>query len=290
MPLIAPTRGLPASDHWLISICRALVRKARLIVMDEPTASLSEVETERLFTIIEDLSRSGVAVLYVSHRLDEIMRLCRRVTVFRDGRQAAALQPGEVTRDSLVQNIVGGAIAAPAVHRAEETVTGEPVLRISGLARAPMVRGVDLTLHRGEVLGIGGLVGAGRSELARLIFGADRPDSGRMELEGADFAPRSPAAAVRAGLGYVPEERRAEGLLLTRSIGFNLSLANLGKLNAMPALPLISGRKRECAGAGNHPGAVDQDRRARQFRWAGCRAAISRRSSSAAGLPADPAC
>ena len=117
------------------------------------------------------------------------------------------------------------------------------VLRLDGLARRPMVQSVSLELHAGEVLGLGGLVGAGRSDLARLIFGADRPDAGSMALEGRPYAPRTPAAALRAGVGLVPEERRADGLLLTKSVAFNLALANLGKVVFSPALPLVSGRK-----------------------------------------------
>jgi ribose transport system ATP-binding protein len=216
-PLHAPVRGLPAAENWLISICRALVRKARLIVMDEPTASLSDAEAARLFDIIRDLAASGVAVLYVSHRLDEVLDLCDRVTVFRDGRLAADFDRAALTRASLVAAIVG--------H--------DPV-------RAPAVRDVSLSVRAGEVLGIGGLVGAGRTELARLIFGAEQAQGGTMVLDGAPHRPRSPTEAVRAGIGYVPEERRSDGLLLTKSVAFNLSLANLDKVILSAAFPIIS--------------------------------------------------
>jgi len=243
-PLSAKAKGLSTAENWLINICRALVRKSRLIVMDEPTASLSAVEAEKLFAIIEDLSRSGVAVLYVSHRLDEIMRLCGRVSVFRDGRSVGCLERHEITRPALVEAIVGGAveqIGAPERGAARHAI----VLKVEDIARAPMVKGVSLELRRGEVLGIGGLVGAGRSELARLIFGADRPDRGSMELEGETFAPRNPAQAVKAGLGFVPEERRAEGLLLSKSVAFNLHIANLAAIVRSPMLPLIHYGRRE---------------------------------------------
>jgi ABC-type sugar transport system ATPase subunit len=243
-PLNANVKGLSTAENWLINITRALVRKSRLIVMDEPTAALSASESAKLFAIIRDLAASGVAVLYVSHRLDEILELCRRVTVFRDGRSVAELTGPALTRQALVDGIVGGVVETPRQTRVADA-TGPVALEVRDLARAPKVQGVSLTLRHGEVLGIGGLVGAGRTELARLLFGADRPDSGTMTLDGRPFAPRSPAQAVRAGLGLVPEERRSEGLVLTKSVAFNLSLANLQALVASPALPLISGARRQ---------------------------------------------
>ncbi|GGD33845.1 sugar ABC transporter ATP-binding protein [Aureimonas glaciei] len=243
-PLLASVKGLSTAEKWLINICRALVRKARLIVMDEPTASLSASESEKLFGIVEDLSRSGVAVLYVSHRLDEIERLCHRVTAFRDGRSVATLERHAVTRATLVEAIVGGAVERLA-KSAETLGRNEVVLTVRGLTRLPRVVDVDLDLHRGEVLGIGGLVGAGRTELVRLIYGADRTDRGTMVLAGDAFAPRHPSAAVRAGLGLVPEERRSEGLVLGKSVAFNLHLSSLSRIVHSSALPLISRRRRQ---------------------------------------------
>ena len=242
-PLRARAKGLSTAENWLISICRALVRKARLIVMDEPTASLSSSESEKLFSIIRDLSSSGVAVLYVSHRLDEILDLCNRVTVFRDGHSVETLGKADLSRSRLVEAIVGGSVPVPQAKRAN--LEGQSiVLSAQGLTRAPKVRGVSFDLRAGEVLGIGGLVGAGRSELARLIYGADRPDSGSMVFCGKAFMPKSPSAAVKAGLGLVPEERRADGLVLSKSVAFNLSLSNLDRLVFSNAFPLINGRAR----------------------------------------------
>ena len=246
-PLNAEVKDLSTAENWLINICRALIRKARLIVMDEPTASLSAAESEKLFRIIEDLRDSGVAILYVSHRLDEILRLCHRVTVFRDGNSVAVIEKDELTRTRLVHAIVGGAVEHLSHDR--NYVRSDVALSVKGLARLPKVNNVSLDLHRGEVLGIGGLVGAGRSELVRLIYGADRPDAGTMLLDGKAFAPKSPAQAVKAGMGLVPEERRAEGLLLTKSVAFNLQLANLLNIVRGPALPLIDYGKRESLSA-----------------------------------------
>jgi ABC-type sugar transport system ATPase subunit len=245
-PLNAAAKGLSTAENWLINIARALVRKARLIVMDEPTASLSAGECQKLFAIIRDLSASGVAVLYVSHRLDEILALCGRVTVFRDGRSVAELAGPELTRGALVEAIVGGVVESLPRAR-HEAAHGEVVFSARGLQRLPRVQEASFDLHRGEVLGLGGLVGAGRSELARLLYGADRPDAGTMTLEARPFTPKTPAAAVRAGLGLVPEERRTEGLLLTKSVAFNISLANLGSIMASAMLPFISFRKRASA-------------------------------------------
>ncbi|HTJ57900.1 MAG TPA: sugar ABC transporter ATP-binding protein [Devosiaceae bacterium] len=242
-PLNANVKGLSTAENWLINITRALVRKCRLIVMDEPTAALSASESGKLFAIIRDLSASGVAVLYVSHRLDEILDLCNRVTVFRDGRSVAEIARPELTRAALVEAIVGGAVETYRKD-AGAAVAGDVMLTVRDLARLPKVRGVSFELRRGEVLGIGGLVGAGRSELARLLFGADRPDHGGMTLDGKPFAPSNPAAAVKAGLGLVPEERRTDGLVLSKSVAFNLSLANLDAIVTSPLLPLINGSKR----------------------------------------------
>lgn len=236
-------RELSTAESWLVSICRALVQKARLIVMDEPTASLSVGESERLFEIIADLARSGVAVLYVSHRLDEILRLCDRVSVLRDGASVDCLDRTQLSRRALVEAIVGHRETAE-IQIVRKKAEGAPVLTVDDLARRPKVNGVSFALHRGEVLGIGGLVGAGRSELVRLIYGADRIDAGSMKIDGKPFAPRNSTEAYRAGIGLVPEERRAEGLLLTKSIAFNLSLANLRGLTLSSLFPMISSRKR----------------------------------------------
>lgn len=243
VPLLADAKGLSTAEHWLVCICRALIRNARLIVMDEPTASLSAHESEKLFAIIEGLSRSRVAVLYVSHRLDEVLRLCSCVTAFRDGRSIARIEKAGLTRSALVTAITGAHVE-PVTKPATAVVHGQVALKVAGLARQPKVHGVTFDLHRGEVLGIGGLVGAGRSELTRLIFGADKPDAGSMVLDGAPFAPRRPAQAVEAGLGLVPEDRRTDGLLLAKSVSFNLLIANLARIVHASALPLIDDRHR----------------------------------------------
>ena len=247
-PLDANAKGLSTAENWLVNIARALVLKAKLIVMDEPTAALSAAEAERLFSIIRDLRRSGVAVLYVSHRLDEILELCQRVTVFRDGRSVAELAGSDLTRRAMVEAIVGGVVDAPA-KRTNARVSGEPALSVRTLVRAPKVKGVSFELRKGEVLGLGGLVGAGRTELARLLFGADRPQAGSMTLAGKPYAPRSPADAVKLGVGLVPEERRVDGLILSKSLAFNLGLANLRSIVFHRAAPFVSSSRRRALAA-----------------------------------------
>jgi ribose transport system ATP-binding protein len=237
-----PAGKLSVAQQWLISICRALVRRSRLIVMDEPTASLSAHECETLFGIVRDLSLNDVAILYVSHRLDEISDICDRVTAFRDGATAGQLDRRDLTRAALVQAIVGGsraeAMASPV--SAVSAQRREIALSLRGLRRGNAVRDVSFDLHRGEVLGLSGLVGSGRSETVRMIFGADVPQGGEMTLFGKPYAPRMPYDAVALGVGLVPEERRDEGLVLSKSITFNLSLASLTNAHIVPHLPLMS--------------------------------------------------
>jgi ribose transport system ATP-binding protein len=241
---------MSVSERWMVSLGRSLMRDARLIAMDEPTASFTEQEAERLFAIIGDLTAQGVAVLYVSHRLDEVLHVSRDVTVLRNGRLVDTFAANRIDRARLTQEIVGREVAElapadppPAAAAAER----ELVLKVDGLSREPRVRGVSLEVRRGEVLGIAGLVGAGRTELARLLFGADAATGGQMWLEGRAFKPRSPYDAIRQGVALVPEERRSEGLLLRESVAFNINLATAGA-NRRGRLPLLSpGRARAAA-------------------------------------------
>ena len=237
-PLDVPVSTRTVAEQWLISIGRALVRDARMIAMDEPTGSLSLVESERVFSIIRDLSASGIAVLYVSHRLGEIVELCDRVTVFKDGAKAAELEGEAITRAILVRAIVGADVQAVTAGT-HQFADAPVVLEVVGLAKRPAVKGVSLRLHEGEVLGLAGLVGSGRTETARLIFGADAPDSGQMILNGQPFAPRGTWDAAHRGVGLVPEERRTEGLVLSESLLFNVNMASWRNLRRWPKIPLI---------------------------------------------------
>ena len=242
-PLNVPVENLSVANQWLVSMGRALVRKARLIAMDEPTASLSPVESERLFRVVEELSDDGISIIYVSHRLDEILDLCDRVTVFKDGERVNTVDRQSITKSSLIQDIVGGEFEE-ASKSSTATRNDDVLLEVRNLRREPAVRGVSFTIHRGEIVGLAGLVGAGRSELARLIFGADTAEGGEVLLDGKPLRPREPHDAVKRGVGLVPEERRSQGLVLTKSVAFNLNLSSLRSLRLVKWLPFVDRRRR----------------------------------------------
>jgi len=225
LDLDCPLRELPLAQRQMVAMARALARDCRLLVMDEPTASLSARETETLFTLIRRLRQDGVGILYVSHRLDEIFTLADRITVLRDGRLVSTQAASAMTRGTLIQSMVGravqeaGVVDGPALDTARE-----PLLRARGLTRAGDLDHVDLEVRAGEVLGLGGLVGAGRSEVARCLFGIDRYDDGEVLVEGRRLPCGSVDASVAAGMALVPEDRQAEGLVLPFSIRHNVSL------------------------------------------------------------------
>jgi ribose transport system ATP-binding protein len=242
-PLDMPVSELSVAEQWLVSIARALVHRARLIAMDEPTASLSEEETRRLFQIIRELSADGIGILYVSHRLDEILDLCSGITVFKDGMTVLRTNVKETNKQALVYAIVGSNLPTSVSAKALSVSSSPVILETRDLSRGRYVRDVSFALHRGEVLGLGGLVGSGRTELVRLLFGADRPDAGEVFLENALWDPKSPAKAVASGIGFVPEERRRQGLILDKSVSFNLNLPSLKALRVAPFFPLLNQRK-----------------------------------------------
>jgi ribose transport system ATP-binding protein len=192
--------------------------------MDEPTAALTQQETQRLFEIVRGLQSRGTAVIYISHDLEEIFEVADRVTVLRDGRLVRTLPVAEVTRPALVRMMIGRDIDEQT--RLEGGGGGREVLSIDGLRRGAVLDGISISVRAGEIVGIAGLVGSGRTELLRAIFGADRLDGGQMRLDGKAYAPRSPIDAVKAGVGFVPEDRKLEGLVPNFTISENLSLPN----------------------------------------------------------------
>jgi rhamnose transport system ATP-binding protein len=223
----APVRGLSMADQQLIEIAKALSVEARVLILDEPTASLSAHEVERLFTIVRRLRDRGVAILFVSHRLDEVFALCDRATVFRDGRHVITAPTASLTTADLIRHMVGRTVSLfPKV----ENPIGDVLLEVSNLTRVGVFRDVSFTVRAGEIVGLAGLVGAGRSEVARVLFGIDRRDGGEVRLEGraVDFA--APSAAMTAGIAYLPEDRHQQGLVLDFSIAQNVTLPILPRL------------------------------------------------------------
>lgn len=221
-------RSMSVAELQMVAICRGLLQDARLLLLDEPTASLTEHEVARLYAAIRDLARRGVAILYISHRLDEIGEIAQRVTVLRDGRRIATL-PASAPRSQIVQLITGG-IDEPASVTAPHH-PGAMLLESRGLSVRAGTAPLDISLRSGEILGLAGLVGSGRTAIARTLAGLGRPV--RVRLGGSELALRSPRAAVRAGIVFVPEDRRREGLLIGQSLAFNVTLASLHRLRLM---------------------------------------------------------
>ena len=216
----------PASQQ-IVSIARALSRKIRLLIMDEPSAILDDHEIETLFGVVRRLTETGVGVIYISHRLDEVRRIGDRVTVLSDGRTVAVGLPPDTSTDKLVEHMVGRKVEQLFPERA--TRGGDVLLEVRGVGRQPDIKPASLEVHAGEVVGIGGLVGAGRTELLRLIYGLDSADEGEVVVDGKRLPGGNPAAAIAAGLGLAPEDRKSQGLLLEWSLANNVTLADVGK-------------------------------------------------------------
>jgi monosaccharide-transporting ATPase len=217
----------------MIAVARALSTDARAVIMDEPTSSLEPREVDLLLDVVALLRRRQVAVLYVTHKLDEVFRICDRVTVLRDGRVAHTGPVTGTDRLRLVATMLGRDVEQIRRHGATtfsdrpRSSGGPPVLRAEGLTRRPLLDGVSVEVHAGEVVGLAGLLGSGRTETAKVIFGADRPDAGDITVDGAPARRWNPAAAIRSGVGMVPEDRKAEGIVGDLSVRDNIVLAAL---------------------------------------------------------------
>jgi ribose transport system ATP-binding protein len=226
----APVSELGTAYWQLTEIAKALTQGAEVLIMDEPTASLAKHETEALFALIDRLRRRGIAVIYISHRMEEIYRISDRITILRDGRRLLTSSLAEVTPAQIVEGIVGRRVDDAMQYRKRDVASGEPVLEVRNLTRGRKVRDVSFTVAAGEILGLAGLMGSGRTELARCLFGIDRPDSGEIVVGGRRVDVRSAAEAVAAGIVLVPEDRRAQGLVLDHSVRDNLLLPLLSEV------------------------------------------------------------
>ncbi|GAA5045217.1 ribose transport system ATP-binding protein [Thermocatellispora tengchongensis] len=224
----ALVRDLPLAAQQQVEILRALASGAKVIGMDEPTALLTKTETDRLLAVIRQLAAEGAAVVLISHFLEEVLSVCDDVTVLRDGRHVITGPAADQTPDSLVRHMVGRPLDVFFPDPAPVAEAAPVVLRARDVRRGAAVRGVSLDIRAGEIVGVAGLVGSGRSETLRAIFGADHRDGGEVELEGRPLPPGSPPASMRAGLAMVPESRKEQGLVLGRSVRENIALASLG--------------------------------------------------------------
>jgi rhamnose transport system ATP-binding protein len=230
LPATAPAGRLPPAEQQKVEILRALSRDAALIVMDEPTASLGAEETAQLHEIVRSLARAGRTVLLVSHFLREVLALADAITVLRDGRVVKTAPATEETEDSLIHAMLGRPLTAAFPPRSARPVDAPAVLTVRDL-HAPRVDGVSFTVRAGEIVALAGLVGAGRTELARAVFGAERPVAGEVVVAGGPALTGGPRARLRAGLAMIPESRKEDGLLPGRSVTENVSLASLGSVS-----------------------------------------------------------
>jgi rhamnose transport system ATP-binding protein len=221
-------RGLSIADQQLVEIAKALSLEARVIVMDEPTAALSATEVARLFEVVRTLRAGGSAVLFISHRLEEVFEICQRVTVMRDGRHVLTSELDGMTTDDLVRAMVGRQMAERTAG--ERSAPGDVILTVERLTREGVFTDVSLQVRAGEIVALAGLVGSGRSEVARAVFGVDRYDAGRVVVRDRELRRASPTAAMAAGIGFVPEDRRQQGLVMDMSVQQNVALASLGRL------------------------------------------------------------
>ena len=231
----ALVRDLGVAHKQMVEVAKALSINSRILVMDEPTAPLTNREIDTLFATIRMLKAKGVSIIYISHRLEEVMEVCDRATIMRDGRNVTHMNVKDTNLDEIIRYMVGRELKEkfPKIH----IPLGEELLRVENLNAGPQVRNVSLSVRAGEILGIAGLVGAGRTETARALFGMDRKQSGTVYVAGKPVEIRRPLDAIRAGFGFATEDRKGEGLVLTMNVGQNITLATLdqfqrgGKLN-----------------------------------------------------------
>ncbi|MEO5873441.1 MAG: sugar ABC transporter ATP-binding protein [Streptosporangiaceae bacterium] len=237
----ATVGSLTVSEQQLVEICKALSVDGRIIVMDEPTAALSADEVTRLLDIVRRLRAEGRSIIYVSHRLDEVFALADRVTVLRDGKHIRTCDIGDTDPDGLVRLMVGRDVES--VFHRDDVSEGEVVLELSGVNAGRQLTGISLTVRAGEIVGIGGIAGAGQPELSQVIFGALRVDSGTMTLSGRPYRPRNPGDAMARGIGFLHEDRKTAGNLPDLSIRHNLTISVLDRVRSGAGRLLSPGRE-----------------------------------------------
>jgi ribose transport system ATP-binding protein len=234
LPLDRPARRLSVAEQQLTEIAKALVRHARLIVMDEPTAALTDRETDALFALIAKLKAQGVAFVYISHRLEELPRIADRITVIRDGRAIETRAAGAMPQDEMIRLMVGRTLDAHFPELPAVAADAPVRLAVRDLRAASNVNGVSFEVRAGEIVGLAGLVGAGRTEIVRAIAGADMATGGEIAVDGKVVAVRSPHAGIEAGIAFITEDRKAQGLVLGMTVRENTTLAHLAAYSRGP--------------------------------------------------------
>jgi ribose transport system ATP-binding protein len=227
LDVAAPVRALSVAQRQMVEIARAISARAKILIMDEPSSTLTDHELRRLFELVRSLRDAGAGVIYISHRLEEVFEIADRITVLRDGKSIGTHDLADVDRDEVIRMMVGREITEKIPK--QPAPIGEEVLRVEGLCGSG-VRDIGFSLRAGEILGLTGLVGAGRTEVARLVFGADAADSGAIYLSGKPVVIRSPRDAISLGMGFVTEDRQGQGLVLAMNVRENVTLANMDLL------------------------------------------------------------
>ena len=229
IPVNAVMSDLSVGQQQMVEICKALMADAKVIIMDEPTAALTASETRGLFEVINSLRKKGVSIVYISHRMEEIFELCDRITVLRDGEYVGTENIADIDLDHVVQMMIGRTIGERFPKR--ESHIGAEVLRVEGLSSGKLFKDIHFDVKAGEVLGVSGLMGAGRTEIMQALFGNLPVDAGKIYIGGKEITIKNPRQAIAAGIGFITEDRKVEGLLLEKSIAENIHIANLRKVS-----------------------------------------------------------
>lgn len=236
IPVDRVMSDLSVGQQQMVEICKALMVDAKVLIMDEPTAALTQSETEVLFEVINSLRAKGVSIVYISHRMEEIFQLCDRITILRDGSYIGTREIKDITMDDVVQMMIGREIGERFPKR--DCKIGAEVLRVEGLTHEKLFKDVSFSVHAGEVLGVSGLMGAGRTEIMQAIFGNLPIVSGKLFIDGNEIRIRNPKEAIDAGIGFITEDRKTEGLLLEKSIAQNIELPNMNKVSTNNVISL----------------------------------------------------
>ena len=231
VPIDVPVKELSVAECQMIEIIRAVSFGAKIIVMDEPTSSLSDKEVSILFEMIKELKNKGVTIIYISHRLEELFVVCDRILVLKDGRNSGEFLTKEVTKDNIITAMIGRKLENYYPSRQDYVQNDEVLLKVENMSFGAKVKDVSFDVHKGEILGFAGLVGAGRTELMRSIFKAEQKTSGKVYVEGDLKKIKCPKDAIKAGIAFATEDRKNEGLILMSSIAHNITIANLSSIS-----------------------------------------------------------